>query len=226
LRTNLALQHCGRHYYSQPGMYTGAARRLVAFGQTGLSCSENALHSMFSRACRAESKKESRGETGSSWISVEPACFAACITGLFFFAPFAYVYFPRSKGLWDGLAAGANWFFRDKSVHINFALEVINTIRADPPGTFRCRVRQTDPSQAGRRGGLRNCLCQKFAGSGRHRPFSQGHARLPRVVADQHLQSFGMKKRYGTRKPFSFMELQDAQELANFFERKVSADQR
>jgi ribonucleoside-diphosphate reductase beta chain len=35
-----------------------------------------------------------------------------------------------------------------------------------------------------------------------------------------------MKKRYGTRKPFSFMELQDAQELANFFERKVSADQR
>jgi ribonucleotide reductase beta subunit family protein with ferritin-like domain len=131
-------------------MYAGAARRLVAFGQTGLSCSENALHSMFSRACRAESKKESRGETGSSWISVEPACFAACITGLFFFAPFAYVYFPRSKGLWDGLAAGANWFFRDKSVHINFALEVINTIRADPPGTFRCRVRQTDPSQAGR----------------------------------------------------------------------------
>jgi ribonucleoside-diphosphate reductase beta chain len=44
-------------------------------------------------------------------------------------------------------------------------------------------------------------------------------------VADQRLQSFGIKKRYGTRNPFSFMELQDVQELANFFERKVSAYQ-
>jgi ribonucleoside-diphosphate reductase beta chain len=44
-------------------------------------------------------------------------------------------------------------------------------------------------------------------------------------VADQRLQSFGIGKRYGTGNPFSFMELQDVQELANFFERKVSAYQ-
>lgn len=44
-------------------------------------------------------------------------------------------------------------------------------------------------------------------------------------VADQRLESFGITRRYGTRNPFSFMELQDVQELANFFERKVSAYQ-
>ena len=44
-------------------------------------------------------------------------------------------------------------------------------------------------------------------------------------VADRRLQAFGMKKRYGTRNPFSFMELQDVQELTNFFERRVSAYQ-
>jgi ribonucleoside-diphosphate reductase beta chain len=44
-------------------------------------------------------------------------------------------------------------------------------------------------------------------------------------VADQRLQAFGIKKRYGTCNPFSFMELQDVQELANFFERRVSAYQ-
>ena len=55
------------------------------------------------------------------------ACFAACIEGLFFFAAFAYVYFLRSKGLLNGLAAGTNWVFRDESMHINFALEVIET---------------------------------------------------------------------------------------------------
>ena len=41
-------------------------------------------------------------------------CFAACIEGLFFFAAFAYVYFLRSKGLLNGLAAGTNWVFRDE----------------------------------------------------------------------------------------------------------------
>jgi ribonucleoside-diphosphate reductase beta chain len=44
-------------------------------------------------------------------------------------------------------------------------------------------------------------------------------------VADQRLRSFGIKKRYGARNPFSFMALQDVQEFANFFERKVSAYQ-
>ena len=53
-------------------------------------------------------------------------CFATCIEGLFFFAAFAYVYFLRSKGLLNGLAAGTNWVFRDESMHMNFALEVIN----------------------------------------------------------------------------------------------------
>jgi ribonucleoside-diphosphate reductase beta chain len=35
----------------------------------------------------------------------------------------------------------------------------------------------------------------------------------------------GLPPMYGDRNPFAFMELQDVQELANFFERKVSAYQ-
>ena len=34
-----------------------------------------------------------------------------------------------------------------------------------------------------------------------------------------------MSKRYGSKNPFSFMDLQDVQELTNFFERRVSAYQ-
>jgi hypothetical protein len=34
-----------------------------------------------------------------------------------------------------------------------------------------------------------------------------------------------MKPIFGSRNPFAFMELQDVQQLANFFERRVSADQ-
>jgi len=44
-------------------------------------------------------------------------------------------------------------------------------------------------------------------------------------VADQRLQHLGLAKRYGSSNPFAFMELQDVQELSNFFERTVSAYQ-
>ena len=39
----------------------------------------------------------------------------------------------RSKGLLNGLASGTNWVFRDESMHMNFALEVVNTVRNEQP---------------------------------------------------------------------------------------------
>mgnify|MGYP001311753087 CR=1 FL=1 len=44
-------------------------------------------------------------------------------------------------------------------------------------------------------------------------------------VADQRLGNLGMARHFGTRNPLTFMELQDVQELSNFFERRVSAYQ-
>jgi ribonucleoside-diphosphate reductase beta chain len=44
-------------------------------------------------------------------------------------------------------------------------------------------------------------------------------------VADQRLVRLGLDKRFGSKNPFGFMELQDVQELSNFFERTVSAYQ-
>ena len=43
--------------------------------------------------------------------------------------------------------------------------------------------------------------------------------------ADQHFAKLGMPKRYDVRNPLPFMELQDVQELTNFFERRASAYQ-
>jgi ribonucleoside-diphosphate reductase beta chain len=63
-------------------------------------------------------------------------CFGSCIEGLFFFAAFAYVYFLRSKGLLNGLASGTNWVFRDESMHMNFALAVVEQVREEEPDLF------------------------------------------------------------------------------------------
>ena len=44
-------------------------------------------------------------------------------------------------------------------------------------------------------------------------------------VADRRMTRLGLPAIYGSRNPLAFMELQDVQELSNFFERKVSAYQ-
>jgi ribonucleoside-diphosphate reductase beta chain len=43
--------------------------------------------------------------------------------------------------------------------------------------------------------------------------------------ADQRLAQLDLPKKYGAKNPFDFMDLQDVQEVTNFFERRVSAYQ-
>jgi len=152
-------------------------------------------------------------------------CFATCIEGLFFFAAFAYVYFLRSKGLLHGLAAGTNWVFRDESAHMAFALDVIKEVRNEEPDLFDDQlhsqiVQMIDEAVT--------CEMQ-FADdilSGGISGLSVGDMRqYLEFIADQRLIMLGMQKIYGAKNPFSFMDLQDVQELANFFERRVSAYQ-
>ena len=152
-------------------------------------------------------------------------CFATCIEGLFFFAAFAYVYFLRSKGLLNGLAAGTNWVFRDESAHMNFALEVVRQVRKEEPDLFDAAMERNIAAMLDE---AVECEMQ-FAED----ILSLGVAGLSVVdmrqyleyIADQRLAMLGLQKVYGAKNPFAFMDLQDVQELANFFERRVSAYQ-
>lgn len=152
-------------------------------------------------------------------------CFATCIEGLFFFAAFAYVYFLRSKGMLQGLASGTNWVFRDESMHINFALEVIETVRKEDPTLFNEQlndmvVQMLEDAIDCEMEFAEDILAQGIAGLS-----LKDMRQYLEFVADQRLESLHMPPRYNVKNPFGFMELQDMQELANFFERRVSAYQ-
>ncbi len=152
-------------------------------------------------------------------------CFASCIEGLFFFAAFAYVYFLRSKGLLHGLAGGTNWVFRDESAHMNFAYEVVKKVRSEEPGLFdaemerqiavmldeavECELQFAEDLLSGGVAGLSVADMKQYL----------------EFIADQRLAMLGIPKFYKAKNPFSFMDLQDVQELTNFFERRVAAYQ-
>jgi len=152
-------------------------------------------------------------------------CFAACIEGLFFYGAFAYVYFLRSRGLLNGLASGTNWVFRDESMHMAFAFDVVDTVRREEPDLFddelhdqvRQMLREAVDAETQF---AEDLLDQGVAGL----PLTDMRAYLEHV-ADRRLAALGLEPEYGSQNPFAFMELQDVQELSNFFERRVSAYQ-
>ncbi|GIM88422.1 ribonucleotide-diphosphate reductase subunit beta [Paractinoplanes toevensis] len=152
-------------------------------------------------------------------------CFAACIEGLFFYGAFAYVYFLRSRGLLHGLASGTNWVFRDESMHMAFAFDVVDQVRKEEPDLFDADLEQQ----------VRDMLAEavecevQFAAD----LLDQGVSGMSLAdmreylqhVADRRLAVLGIEPMYHSKNPFAFMELQDVQELSNFFERRVSAYQ-
>ena len=152
-------------------------------------------------------------------------CFAAIIEGLFFFAAFAYVYYFRSRGLLSGLASGTNWVFRDESCHMNFAFESVRVIREEEPDLFDAEM-EAQVYQMLEEGIECELQFAEDVLSGGVAGISTNDMRqYLQHCADNHFLRLGMKKKYNVSNPLPFMELQDVQELTNFFERRVSAYQ-
>jgi ribonucleoside-diphosphate reductase beta chain len=147
-------------------------------------------------------------------------CFAACIEGAF-----AYVYFLRSRGLLNGLASGTNWVFRDESMHMAFAFDVVETVRREEPELFDDALAQQVREMLMEAVECEVQFAEDLLGVGVPGLTLADMREYLQHVADRRLSQLGLEPHYGSRNPFAFMELQDVQELSNFFERRVSAYQ-
>ncbi|WP_394619497.1 ribonucleotide-diphosphate reductase subunit beta [Lentzea sp. JNUCC 0626] len=152
-------------------------------------------------------------------------CFAACIEGLFFYGAFAYVYFLRSRGLLNGLASGTNWVFRDESMHMAFAFDVVDTVRREEPDLFDESLYEEVRQMLREAVDAEVQFADDLLGGGVAGMSVADMRSYLEHVADRRLQVLGIEPIYGSKNPFAFMELQDVQELSNFFERRVSAYQ-
>jgi ribonucleoside-diphosphate reductase beta chain len=153
------------------------------------------------------------------------ACFATCIEGLFFFGAFAYVYFLRSKGMLDGLASGTNWVFRDESAHMAFALEVIEVARREDPTIFTPQLNDMITQMISEAVECEMSFAEDVLEFGIAGLSKKDMREYLQYIADRRLEALHIPPKYGSKNPFGFMELQDVQELTNFFERKVVAYQ-
>jgi ribonucleoside-diphosphate reductase beta chain len=152
-------------------------------------------------------------------------CFAACVEGLFFFAAFAYVYFMRSRGLLHGLASGTNWVFRDESCHMAFAFEVIETVRRESPELFDASFETQVVAMLTEAVEVEMAFAHDLLEQGVSGLSTRDMRQYLEYTADQRLVNLGYMPAFKAKNPFSFMDLQDVQEVTNFFERRVAAYQ-
>jgi ribonucleoside-diphosphate reductase beta chain len=174
-------------------------------------------------AVQTKERLETRSDRRAFLLNL--IAFAACIEGLFFFGAFAYVYFLRSRGLLHGLAAGTSWVFRDESAHMAFAFEVVRTVRREEPELFDEDLTRAVLDMLEEAIECETQFAEDLLGGGVGGLSVKDVRGYLEFCADQRLLTLELPKRYGTKNPFSFMDLQDVQEVTNFFERRVSAYQ-
>lgn len=148
--------------------------------------------------------------------------FAAAVEGLFFFGAFAYVYFLRSKGLLHGLASATNWIFRDESMHMNVAFDIVDTVRKEYPDLWTSEleskvVEMLTEAIACEMEFAKDTLELGIAGLS-----AKDMESYLKFIADMRLARLGIAFRFGGHNPFPFTELQDLASHTNFFERTVS----
>ena len=110
-------------------------------------------------------------------------------------------------------------------MHIAAAMEIIKTARAEDPTLFTPKMEQDVIEMMKESIECEMAFAEDLLGQGIAGLSANGMRQYLQCVADQRLANLGIKPVYGSKNPFNFMELQDVQELANFFERRVSAYQ-
>jgi ribonucleoside-diphosphate reductase beta chain len=108
---------------------------------------------------------------------------------------------------------------------MNFAFEVIETVRNEEPDLFDAQMQQDIRTMIDDAVACETQFADDLLSGGVAGLSLLDMRAYLEFVADQRLVMLGISPAYNTRNPFPFMELQDVQELTNFFERRVSAYQ-
>ena len=106
-----------------------------------------------------------------------------------------------------------------------FAFEVVRTVRSEEPALFDDEMQREVTAMFEEAVACETQFAEDLLSGGVAGLSVRDMRQYLEYVADQRLANLQLPKRYHAKNPFAFMELQDVQELSNFFERRVSAYQ-
>lgn len=149
--------------------------------------------------------------------------FYVIMEGIFFYSGFVMILSFHRQNRMTGIGQQFQYILRDETIHLNFGIDLINTIKEENPGVWTPQLQQElramihDAVEYEIRY-AQDCLPRGILGlnAGLFREYVQ-------YIADRRMERIGLKSFFGSRNPFPWMsETIDLSKEKNFFETRVT----
>ena len=149
--------------------------------------------------------------------------FYVIMEGIFFYSGFVMILSFHRQNRMTGIGEQFQYILRDETVHLNFGIDLVNTIKEENPQAWTPGLKaeisgMVEEAVEYEISYARECLPEGVLGLN-ERLFRE----YVRYVADRRLGRIGLPARYGARNPFPWMsETMDLAKEKNFFETRVT----
>jgi ribonucleoside-diphosphate reductase beta chain len=151
------------------------------------------------------------------------AVFCLVLEGIFFYSSFAVMFGLQRQNKMVGSAEQIQYIMRDESQHLNFGIELINTIKKEQPELWNDDLKERIINIIKEAVVLEYTYAQKVFPTGIVGLNSANFKQYIEYIADRRLESVGLPTQYGCENPFPWMsEAIDLNKEKNFFETRVT----
>ncbi len=149
--------------------------------------------------------------------------FSLIMEGIFFYSAFAVMFgFQRQKKM-VGSAEQIQYIMRDESMHLNFGIYLINTIKEEQPEVWTPEFQQHVIDLVKEAAKLEYTFAQTVFPKGIFGMNAEGFKQYIEHIADRRLASVGLPTQFNVSNPFPWMsEAVDLNKEKNFFETRVT----
>ena len=143
--------------------------------------------------------------------------------GIFFYSGFAMILSMQRQNKMTGIGEQFQYILRDETTHLNFGIDLINTIKEENPELWTKEfqdhiIRLIDEAVVLEYEYAKNCLPKGILGL-----TAAMFENYVGFIADRRLERIGLKPKYFTSNPFPWMsEVIDLGKEKNFFETRVN----
>lgn len=148
--------------------------------------------------------------------------FSLILEGIFFYSSFAVMFgFQRQHKL-TGSAEQIQYIMRDESMHLNFGLKLINTIKEENPELWTPEFQEKIVNWVREAARLEYTYAAEVFPHGIFGMNAAGFKQYIEYIADRRLERVGLAKQFNVENPFPWMgEAVDIAKEKNFFETRV-----
>ncbi len=149
--------------------------------------------------------------------------FSLILEGIFFYSSFAVMFGFQRQNKLTGSAEQIQYIMRDESQHLNFGINMINTIKQEQPELWTLEFQQHVVDLVARATKLEYTFAQEVFPKGIFGMNAAGFKQYIEHIADRRLERVGLKPIFNVENPFPWMsEAIDLSKEKNFFETRVT----